>query len=79
MSTSDAMNVAKIAVVPSGMAPLDTEVFRKVWLKQLEVYGSREGLLRCAVSTPDEFALMRSFFQSAAALEEWIRLPPKQE
>lgn len=79
MSTSDAIAVMKMAAVPSGMAPLDTNVFRKVWVKQLETYGSREGLLRCAVSTPDEFALMRSFFQSAAALEEWIRLPPKQE
>lgn len=79
MSTSDAITVMKIAAVPSGMAPLDTDVFRKVWLKQLEVYGSREGLLRCAISTPDEFALIRSFFQDTAALERWIRLPPKQE
>lgn len=79
MSTSDAMNVGKIAAVSSSMAPMDTDVFRKVWLKQLEVYGSPEGLLRCAISTPDEFALIRSFFEDAAALERWIRLPPKQE
>ena len=79
MSTSDGIKVMKIAAVPSGMAPLDTEVFRKIWLENLEVYGSREGLLRCAISNPDEFALMRSFFEDAAALEEWIRLPPKQE
>ena len=79
MSTSDAVEVMKIAAVPSGMAPLDTEVFRKIWLKQLEAYGSREGLLRCAILTPDEFALTRSFFEDAAALERWIRLPPKQE
>ena len=79
MSTPDAIKVMKIAAVPSGMAPLDTEVFRKIWLENLEVYGSREGLLRCAISTPDEFALMRSFFEDAAALEEWIRLPPRQE
>ncbi len=79
MSTSDAIRVMKMAAVPSGMVPLDTDVFRKVWLKQLEVYGSREGLRRCAISTPDEFALMRSFFEDAAALERWIRLPPKQK
>ena len=78
MATSDAIRVMKMAAVPSGMAPLDTDVFRKVWLKQLEAYGSREGLLRCAISTPDEFALIRSFFEDAAALERWIRLPPKQ-
>lgn len=79
MSTADAIEVMKLAAVPSGMAPLDTNAFRKVWLKHLEVYGSREGLLRCAISTPDEFALIRSFFEDAAALERWIRLPPKQE
>lgn len=79
MPSSDAIEVMKMAGVPSGMAPLDTEVFRKIWLKQLETYGSREGLLRCAISTPDEFALIRSFFEDTAALETWIRLPPKQE
>ena len=79
MSTSDTIEAMKMAAVPSGMAPLDTNAFRKVWLKQLEVYGSREGLLRCAISTPDEFALIRSFFEDAATLERWIRLPPKQE
>jgi len=79
MSTSNAIAVMKMAAVPSGMAPLDTDVFRKVWLEQLETYGSREGLLRSAILMPDEFALMRSFFQDTAALEEWIRLPPKQE
>ena len=79
MSTSDAIKVMKMGAVPSGMVPLDTEVFRKIWLKQLETYGSREGLLRCAISTPDEFALIRSFFEDTAALETWIRLPPKQE
>ena len=79
MSTSDAFEIMKVAAVPSGMAPLDTEVFREIWFKQLETYGSREGLLRCAISTPDEFALIRSFFEDAAALETWIRLPPRQE
>ncbi|RKU16255.1 hypothetical protein C6503_12545 [Candidatus Poribacteria bacterium] len=77
MSASDTTEVMKITVVPSGMAPLDTNAFRKVWLKQLEVYGSREGLLRCAISTPDEFALIRSFFEDAASFERWIRLPLK--
>ena len=79
MSTSDAIKVMKIAVVPTATAALDTKVFRKIWLKNLEVYGSREGLLRCAISTPDEFALMRSFSEDAAAFEEWIRHPPPSE
>ena len=68
----------KISAVPGAMAIKDTDVFRKIWLEYLEVYGSREGLLRCAISTPDEFALVRSFFQDAA-LEKWIRLPPEQK
>jgi len=79
MSTPDAIEVMKMAAVPSGMALLDTDVFRKIWLKQLETYGSREGLLRCAISTPNEFALVRSFFQDTATLKTWIRLPPRQE
>ena len=79
MSTPDAIEVMKMAAVPSGMAPMDTDVFRKIWLENLQVYGSEEGLLRCAISTPDEFALIRSFFEDAAALETWIRLPPRQE
>ena len=79
MSTPDAIEVMKMAAVPSGMAPLDTDVFRKIWLENVKVYGSEEGLLRCAISTPDEFALIRSFFEDAAALETWIRLPPRQE
>ena len=79
MSTSDVVKMMKIVAAPSGMAPLDTDVFRKIWLENLEVYGSREGLLHCAILTPDEFALVRSFFQDAAALEKWIRLPPEQK
>jgi hypothetical protein len=79
MSTSDVVKMMKIVAAPSGMAPLDTDVFREIWLENLEVYGSREGLLHCAILTPDEFALVRSFFQDAAALEKWIRLPPEQK
>ena len=79
MSTSDTIEAMKMATVPSGMAPLDTKVFRKVWFKQLEIYGSREGLLRCAILTPDEFALMRSFFKNTAALGRWIKRPPEQK
>ncbi len=79
MSTPDVIEVMKLAAVPNGMASLDTGVFRKVWLKHLEVYGSREGLLRCAISTPDEFALIRSFFQNTAAFKRWIKFPSKRE
>ena len=77
MSVSKVTTVIQMATVPSPMALTDGDAYRKIWLENLEVYGSREGLLRCAISTPDEFALVRSFFQDAAALERWIRLPPE--
>jgi hypothetical protein len=79
MSVSKVTTVIQMATVPSPMALTDRDAYRKIWLENLEVYGSREGLLRCAISTPDEFALVRSFFQDAAALEKWIRLPPEQK
>ena len=76
-SVSELSTVMQMGIVPAPLALTDTDAYHKIWLKQLEVYGSREGLLRCAISTPDEFALIRSFFEDAAALERWIRLPPK--
>ena len=58
------------------MANNDAEVFRNAFRKRLEKYGSREGLLRCAVGFPDEFALMYSFFEDSTALEKGILAPP---
>lgn len=78
-SLSEALQIAQVAAVPGAMAITDTDAFRSIWLKYLKTYGPREGLLRCAISTPDEFALMRSFFQDTAALEKWIMTPAKKE
>ena len=58
---------------------MHTEVFHDAWHKHLEKYGSSEGLLRCAIATPAEFALVRSFFNDTAALEKWIKTPLKIE
>ena len=58
------------------MADGDTAVFQNAFREHLEKYGSREGLLRCAIGFPDEFALMRSFFEDTTALEKWILEPP---
>ena len=79
LSSVEAIGIMKIGVVPPAMTIIDRDVFHKTWFKQLEVYGSREGLLRCAILTPDEFALMRSFFKNTAALERWIKRPPEQK
>lgn len=77
-STSEITTVIQMSVVPGPMALTDRDAYRQIWLEQLEVYGSREGLVRCAILTPGEFALIRSFFEDTAALERWIRLPPSE-
>ena len=58
------------------MAEDDMAVFQNAFRERLEKFGSREGLLRCAIGFPDEFALMRSFFEDTIALEKWILEPP---
>ena len=58
------------------MADDDAEVFQNAFRERLEKYGSQEGLLRCVIGFPDEFALMRSFFEDTDALEKWILEPP---
>ena len=58
------------------MAEGDMAVFQNAFRERLEKFGSREGLLRCAIGFPNEFALMRSFFEDTVALEKWILEPP---
>ncbi len=55
----------------------DTKVFQQAWRERIETHGAREGMLRCAIATPDEFALMRSFFVDAPAFQEWILAEPE--
>ena len=57
----------------------DNEVFQEVWRERLETDGEQEGLLRCAVASPIEFALMRSFFADMAAFQTWIITRPEPE
>ncbi len=71
--------LTQMAMVPSLEAQLSTEVFHDVWREWLKKYGSSEGLLRCAIATPAEFALTRSFFEDTAAFEKWIQAPLKPE
>ncbi len=62
----------QIGVIPDNLAAMHTEVFQRAWRERLEKHGAAEGLLRCAIATPAEFALMRSFFQETATFEKWI-------
>ena len=70
-------------IVQIGMSSVfmteDSKVFQKAWRNRLETYGEQEGLLRCAIASPGEFALMRSFFADMAAFQEWIVTRPEPE
>lgn len=57
----------------------DNTVFQDVWRERLETHGEQEGLLRCAVASPAEFALMRSFFVNMNAFQTWILTRPEPE
>ena len=70
-------------IVQIGMSSIfmteDNDVFQEVWRERVETHGEQEGLLRCAVTSPSEFALMRSFFADMAAFQEWILTHPEPE
>ena len=69
----------QMSMVSTLIAQMNTEVFHDAWREHLEKHGSSEGLLRCAIATPAEFALVYSFFEDTAALEKWIQTPLKTE
>ena len=70
-------------IVQIGMSSMfmteDNNVFQEVWRERLETHGEQEGLLRCAIASPGEFALMRSFFTDMTALQTWILKRPEPE
>lgn len=70
-------------IVQIGMSSIfmteDNNVFKEAWRERLETYGEEEGFLRCAVATPGEFALMRSFFTDMTTFQEWILARPEPE
>ena len=68
--------MAEIGEAVYFMADGDTAVFQNAFRERLEKYGSREGLLRCAIGFPDEFAFMGSFFEDPIAFEKWILASP---
>ena len=69
-------------IVQIGMSSIfmaeDNDVFKDVWRERIETHGEQEGLLRCAIATPDEFALMRSFFADMTTFQEWILARPDE-
>ncbi len=71
--------LTQIATVTNLEGLMHTEIFHDVWQEHLKKSGSSEGLLRSAITTPAEFALVRSFFQDTAAFEKWIQEPLETE
>ncbi|MDD9973038.1 MAG: hypothetical protein OXU27_03480 [Candidatus Poribacteria bacterium] len=71
--------LTQMSMVSTLTAQTDTEVFHDAWRERLEKHGSSEGLLRCAIATPADFALVRSFFEDSAAFEKWIQTSLKTE
>ena len=74
---SKSTHLMQLSTVPTTLAAQSGLVFQEAWSERLETHGSREGLLRCAITTPEEFALTRSFFENTEALEKWILIPSK--
>lgn len=70
-------------IVHIGMSSIfmteDNNVFKEAWRERLEIHGKQEGLLRCAIAAPGEFALMRLFFADMTAFQEWILARPEPE
>ncbi|RKU06925.1 hypothetical protein C6503_25020 [Candidatus Poribacteria bacterium] len=83
MENGSELSSFSIAIVQLSTSPTsiteDNNVFQEVWRERLETHGEPEGLLRCAVASPVEFALMRSFFADMAAFQAWILKPPEPE
>lgn len=64
----------KMGVVSASMVT-ENEVFHFAWRNRLQLHGRIQGYLQCAIVTPAEFALMRSFFEDAATFENWLIEP----
>jgi len=83
MENDSEISSLSIQVIQIGMSSIfmteDNDVFQEVWRERLETYGEQEGLLRCAVASPSEFALMRSFFADMTAFQAWIITRPEPE
>ncbi len=68
----------KMGLVSSFMVD-DTSIFHAAWQTRMLVYGDLEGYLRCAITTPDEFALMRSYFPDEDTFKKWLKEPFRKD
>ena len=83
MESNSEVDGLHIQIVQIGMSSIfmteDNNVFKEAWREHLEIHGEQKGLLRCAIATPSEFALMRSFFPDMTTFQEWILARPEPE
>ena len=83
MEKNSEISDLSVQIVQIGMSSIfmteDNDIFQEVWRERLETHGEQEGLLRCAIAAPGEFALMRSFFADMTAFQEWIVTRPEPE
>lgn len=66
--------VIKMGII-SAVIVEDNEVFHRAWYHRIQSHGLREGYLRSAIVTPEDFALMRSFFENADEFVKWLTEP----
>lgn len=83
MESNSEIDGLHIQIVQIGMSSIfmteDNNVFKEAWHEHLEIHGEQKGLLRCAIATPGEFALMRSFFSDMTIFQDWILARPEPE
>ena len=63
--------IIKMGIVSAAMVE-ENEVFHRVWYHRIQSHGLHEGYLRNAIATPEEFALMRSFFGNTEVFVNWL-------
>lgn len=66
--------IIKMGIVSAVMVE-DNEVFHRAWKSRIQMHGLQEGYLMSAIATPEEFALMRSFFENADVFVNWLTEP----
>ncbi len=66
--------IIKMGIVSAVMVE-DNEVFHRAWKSRIQSHGLQEGYLRSAITTPEDFALMRSFFENSDAFVNWLTEP----
>lgn len=66
--------IIRMGIVAAAMVE-ENGVFHRAWNFRIQGFGLQEGYLMSAIATPEEFALMRSFFEDADGFVKWLSEP----